>query len=227
MENIYMTKINDKQINIAFTFTKQALAQDKETGFWVSSDGKEVYLDSNKDKGLKLYKTGKGYYQVSHNQDLFYVHRIVAGAFIPNLLDKPFINHIDGNKLNNDISNLEWVTASENTQHAYESGLMNKKQYECTNCHEKIGKSKTGLCARCKKLEKQKQSAQLKIESRRKQFKNVDLNDIKLDDTKALMLNMYLNTSKSLQEIGNDFGFSRQYVHHVVNDAINKGLKEG
>ena len=139
-----MNKINGKQINIAFTFTKQALAQDKSTGFWVSSDGKEVYLDSNKKEKLKLYRTGKGYYQISHHQELFYVHRIVAGAFIPNLLDKPFINHIDGNKLNNDISNLEWVTASENTLHAYETGLMNKKQYECTNCHEKIGKSKTG-----------------------------------------------------------------------------------
>ena len=222
-----MTKINDKQINIAFTFTKQALAQDKSTGFWVSSDGKEVYLDSNKEKELKLYKTGKGYYQVSHQQELFYVHHLVAGAFIPNPMNKPFINHKDGNKLNNDISNLEWVTASENTQHAYESGLMNKKQYECINCHEKIGKSKTGLCARCKKLEKQKQSAQRKIDSRRKQFENVNLNDINLSDTKALMLNMYLNTAKSLQEIGNDFGFSRQYVHHVVNDAISKGLKEG
>ena len=222
-----MSKINNKQINIAFTFTKKALAQDESTGFWVSSDGKEVYLDSNKEKKLKLYKTGKGYYQVSHQQELFYVHRIVAGAFIPNLLDKPFINHIDGNKLNNDMSNLEWVTASENTQHAYETGLMNKKQYECANCHEKIGKSKTGLCSRCNKLEKQKQSAQLKIESRRQQFENVDLNDINLSDTKALMLNMYLNTAKSLQEIGNDFWFSRQYVHHVVNDAINKSLKEG
>lgn len=222
-----MTKINDKQINIAFTFTKKALAQDKATGFWVSSDGKEVYLDSNKEKALKRYETGKGYYQISHQQELFYVHRLVAVAFIPNILDKPFINHIDGNKLNNDMSNLEWVTASENTQHAYESGLMNKKQYECANCHEKIGKSKTGLCHRCQKLEKQKQSAQLKIESRRKQFENVDLNDINLTDTKALMLNMYLNTAKSLQEIGNDFGFSRQYVHHVINDAIDKGLKEG
>lgn len=222
-----MNKINNKQINIAFTFTKQALAQDKTTGFWVSSDGKEVYLDSNKNKALKLYKTGKGYYQVSHQQELFYVHHLVSGAFIPNPLDKPFINHIDGNKLNNDMSNLEWVTASENTLHAYENGLMNKKQYECANCHEKIGKSKTGLCARCNKLEKQKKSAQRKIESRRKQFENVDLNDIKLDDTKALMLNMYLNTAKSLQEIGNDFGFTRQYVHHVVNDAINKSLKEG
>ena len=223
-----MNKINGKQINIAFTFTTtKTLAQDKTTGFWVSNDGKEVYLDNSKEKALKLYKTGMGYYQVSHQQELFYVHRIVAGAFIPNPMSKPFVNHIDGNKLNNDISNLEWVTASENTQHAYETGLMNKKQYECSNCHEKIGKSKTGLCRRCNKLEKQRQSAQLKIESRRQQFQNVDLNNIKLDDTKALMLNMYLNTSKSLQEIGNDFGFSRQYVHHVVNDAISKGLKEG
>src|SRR5699024_11876284 len=129
---IHMTKINGKQINIAFTFTKHALSQDKTTGCCVSSDGKEVYLDSNKKEKLKLYKTGKGYYQISHQQELFYVHRLVAGAFLPNPLDKPFVNHIDGNKLNNDMSNLEWVTASENTLHAYESGLMTKKQYECS-----------------------------------------------------------------------------------------------
>lgn len=51
------------------------------------------------------------------------IHRIVAVAFIPNPKGKPFINHKDGNKLNNSVENLEWVTASENCKHAFQSGL--------------------------------------------------------------------------------------------------------
>ncbi len=51
------------------------------------------------------------------------VHRMVALTFIPNPINKPEVNHIDGNKINNLVDNLEWVTSSENKRHALKTGL--------------------------------------------------------------------------------------------------------
>lgn len=51
------------------------------------------------------------------------IHKEYAKLFIPNPDNKPFINHKDGNKLNNSLENLEWVTHSENVLHAYRTGL--------------------------------------------------------------------------------------------------------
>lgn len=54
-------------------------------------------------------------------------HRVIAMHFIPNPENKPQVNHIDGNKKNNDVSNLEWVTESENTKHAHDLKLKTAK----------------------------------------------------------------------------------------------------
>lgn len=76
---------------------------------------------------LKQYITPKGYLrlQLQYNGKCknLMVHRIVAEAFLENKELKPEVNHIDGNKTNNKINNLEWVTSSENQQHAYENYL--------------------------------------------------------------------------------------------------------
>lgn len=56
------------------------------------------------------------------------VHRLIAEAFIPNPENKETINHIDGNKQNNSIDNLEWATQRENNIHAYRTGLHDPKK---------------------------------------------------------------------------------------------------
>ena len=57
-----------------------------------------------------------------------YVHRLLAKAFIDRIEGKSFVNHVDGSKLNNSLENLEWVSHSENIQHAYSIGLINRTQ---------------------------------------------------------------------------------------------------
>ena len=76
---------------------------------------------------LKQSNTTTGYKKVELAKDgkkkSLRVHRLVATAFIPNPMNKPYINHIDGNRINNCVENLEWCTQHENVVHAYETGL--------------------------------------------------------------------------------------------------------
>lgn len=61
----------------------------------------------------------------------FRLHRIVAETFLPNKENKPIINHINGNKLDNRVENLEWCNNSHNQKHAYKNGLkVNKKGFD-------------------------------------------------------------------------------------------------
>ena len=73
--------------------------------------------------GYKQYRLSKNNEKVS-----FYAHRLVAEAFLPNPDNLPIVNHKDGNKLNNNLENLEWVSYSENCEHAHQTGLVSERQ---------------------------------------------------------------------------------------------------
>ena len=65
----------------------------------------------------------RGYQTVVIRRKTHMIHRLLAQAFIPNPDNKPCVNHIDGNKLNNQVSNLEWCSIQENNLHARQTGL--------------------------------------------------------------------------------------------------------
>ena len=96
--------------------------------YLVSSDGRIMSLKKGIKHELKPGLSGRGYLTVSlDNGHTKPIHRLVAKAFIPNPDTKPAVNHIDGNKQNNRVDNLEWCTKSENERHAYRTGMKNQR----------------------------------------------------------------------------------------------------
>ena len=78
----------------------------------------------------------KGYTRHKLNGKTYKEHRLIAEEFIPNPLNKPQVNHIDGIKSNNHVLNLEWVTSSENQLHSYKIGLSISKEKEDNHNHK-------------------------------------------------------------------------------------------
>lgn len=115
---------------------------------YTKAKGNEII--HRKEKLLKPQTDNKGYKYVRLYNSVGFktkkIHRLVAEIFIENKENKPQVNHKDGNKSNNNVSNLEWCTDLENKQHAIKNGLVDLELRKSNM--SKLGKSKKALIKR-------------------------------------------------------------------------------
>ena len=114
------------------------------THYKVSNHGNVIstdYLGTGKSQLLKKHKRDDGYLgitiYINNIPNPRSIHRLVADAFIPNPENLPYVNHKDGNKENNNVNNLEWITSKGNSNHAVDIGLIksceDSHRAKCTN----------------------------------------------------------------------------------------------
>lgn len=93
---------------------------------------KSGYLKPEKERTITQRISNKGYLTVTLSSigqsNSKHVHRLLAQAFIPNPENKATVNHLNGDKLDNRLNNLEWATYSENAIHAYRNGLYKSNE---------------------------------------------------------------------------------------------------
>lgn len=110
--------------------------------YLISKDG-SIYKDITYRK-LKCSIDKSGYLKIrlinKSGRKSMYLHRLLAINYISNPFNKPHINHIDGNKLNNNISNLEWCTHKENMKHAWDNNLYKDYTNSIKSANESTSK---------------------------------------------------------------------------------------
>jgi hypothetical protein len=105
---------------------------------------------------VKFYPDKRGYLRFKIGTTTVKVHRIVAQTFIPNLENKPQVNHINANKIDNRVENLEWVTNKENMAHAVLAGIYTNN----VGSKNWLDKKRKILCFDTKDFQKEFESIQ-------------------------------------------------------------------
>jgi len=109
-------------------YTREELPRLIFNNYFITEMG--VAINKKTCRVIKTHVSAHGYLDLTVSifgkRGIYSMHRLVALRFLPLVKGKPEVNHIDGNKRNNFLGNLEWVTHKENMRHAFESGFIHK-----------------------------------------------------------------------------------------------------
>ncbi|MEK6880999.1 MAG: NUMOD4 domain-containing protein [Nanoarchaeota archaeon] len=174
----------------------------------------------------KQIETEYGYLRVglwgNDKKHTISVHRLVAIAFIPNLNNLPQVNHLDGNKKNNHVTNLEWCTAKQNNEHSYEIGIRQRTElpqnqideilssYKPWNMSQNMIAKKYGVSrSYVKKLTNNIQPNGIGKKNKR----------LKIDKITALAIKEEYNPIHTThQKLAIKYNVSRSLIHRILND---------
>lgn len=206
---------------------RKIIIDGEETMYSVSDTG-EVRNDKT-NYILKKLISSRGYYTIrlSVNKKCSctkQVHRLVCNAFLPNIYNKPFVNHIDGNKLNNNIKNLEWCTHQENIIHAIKTGLI-KTELDL-NVIEKINEDLQKKNLSQRQIAKKYNTSETMI-SRIKKNKSYfyNINNITEEVVKSICSDIQ-NNNLSLKDIANKNKVSYNIVLSIKNKQSYKYISK-
>lgn len=168
------------------------------------SSSTKYYMTSTMDKGKQIHA---------------HVHRLIGEALVPNPDNKDQVFHRDGNTLNNEPSNLIWVTSKERAQLSTELGKGRRIEdigIPCVWCGE-LTAAQDQVCTRCKQQEKKYERNKKRIEGLIEKFKDVDVDN--LSKREKIIIEMR-TSGKSLQQIGDRLGFSRERARQLEENIL-------
>ena len=146
-----------------------------------------------------LGKTKKGYLRCKFNGGCESVHRLIAQKYIPNPENKEQVNHINGIKTDNRVDNLEWVTASENIKHAYETGLID------------ITKNRRLTMEQAREI--------------REKYSTGDYNTVQLSEEYDVSIPVINKIIKNKSYIDNEYNYEPKKVFRKINQSQREEIK--
>lgn len=108
-------------LEMFFEVSNYGEVRSKSRKVWLKGNGGTYYLRTI--PACLRRPPKEGYFRIPFRGRMYYAHRLIALAWVPNPEKKPEVNHKDGNKQNNKPKNLEWVTRQENISHSVSTGL--------------------------------------------------------------------------------------------------------